>query len=115
MHEMSIAMSLIDTAAEQAKRYHARGVRAIHINVGPLSGVMEEALQSAYEMAREQSPLAAAALVVHRVPITAYCPQCETSCQVASVQKLCCPSCGTPTPEIRTGYELEVRGMEIIE
>lgn len=115
MHELSIAISLIETGSEQAARCHARRVNAIHINVGPLSGVVAEALRSAYEMAREDSALAEAELVIHRVPIVAFCPRCQMERQVESVQQLCCCECGCPTPEIRSGNELEVTAMEIIE
>ena len=67
MHELSIALSILDFAAEEAERRGGRVV-AVHLRLGPLSGVVKEALLSAYELAREGTPLAAAALVVEEVP-----------------------------------------------
>ena len=42
MHELSIALSLLDLVAEEAGR---RGVRvaAVHLRLGPLSGVVRDA------------------------------------------------------------------------
>ena len=50
MHELSIALSLLDQVAEEAERRGGVQVHAIHLRLGPLSGVVKEALLSAYEL-----------------------------------------------------------------
>ena len=45
MHELSIALALVEMAAEEAERHGARVV-AVHLRLGPLSGVVKEALLS---------------------------------------------------------------------
>jgi hydrogenase nickel incorporation protein HypA/HybF len=112
MHELSIALCILDFAAEEAERQRGR-VAAVHLKLGPLSGVVKGALVSAYELAREGTPLEGAGLIVEEVPIVAYCPSCEAERTLASVFRLCCPDCGTPTPEILRGRELEVVALEI--
>jgi hydrogenase nickel incorporation protein HypA/HybF len=112
MHELSIALSILDLAAEEAERRGGR-VAAVHLKLGPLSGVVEEALRSAYDLAREGTPLAGAELVVAGAPLTAWCPACAAERTLASPQALCCPACGAPTPEVLRGRELEVVALEI--
>ena len=112
MHELSIALSILDCAAEQAERHGGR-VAAVHLRLGPLSGVVREALVSAYDLAREGTRLARAELVVEEVPVAAYCPACAAERAPISVQELRCPACGSPTPEILRGRELEVVALEI--
>jgi hydrogenase nickel incorporation protein HypA/HybF len=112
MHELSIALSILDVAAEEAERRGGRVV-TIHLKLGPLSGVVGSALASAYELAREGTPLADAALVVEEVPIVAYCPACDAEHASATVLDLRCPACGAPTPEVVGGRELEVFALEI--
>ena len=112
MHELSIALSILDLAAEEAERRGGR-VCAVHLKLGPLAGVVKEALRSAYDLAREGTPLAGAELVVEEVPLVAYCRACAAERTPASVQELCCPACGAPTPEIVGGRELEVVALEI--
>jgi hydrogenase nickel incorporation protein HypA/HybF len=113
MHELSIAMSILDVVAEEAERQGGRVV-AIHLKLGPLSGVVRHALVSAFELAREGTPFEGAELIVQDVPVVAYCPTCASDQTLASVQELCCPACGVPTPEIVSGRELEVVALEIV-
>jgi hydrogenase nickel incorporation protein HypA/HybF len=111
MHELSIALSILDVAEEEAER---RGltVTGIHLKLGPLAGVSNDALLSAFELAREASPLATANLVIEEVPIRAVCPKCECERPVESIQMLRCVICGTPTGQIVSGRELEIVALE---
>jgi len=113
MHELSIAMSLLSMIEEQAEARGDVRVKAVHLKLGPLSGVVKKALQSAYEMACDGTALQECELIIEDVPITARCPKCDELRQINSMQEICCPVCGTPTPEIITGRELEVTGLEI--
>ena len=113
MHELSIALSILDLAAEEAERRGGAVVHGIHLRLGPLSGVVKEALLSAYEVAREGSLLAEAQLVIEETPLMARCPTCRTTKAVVSVQQLACAECGTPTPEVVSGRELEIVALEI--
>lgn len=115
MHELSIAMSIVEVAAAEAERHGAVQVTAVHLRWGPLSGVVKEALLSAFELAREGSPLERSGLVIEDVPILAYCPQCRSDCSVESIQQLCCRTCGTPTPHVVSGRELEITALEIAD
>jgi hydrogenase nickel incorporation protein HypA/HybF len=112
MHELSIAMSIIDMATEEAER-HGGGVCAIHLRLGPLSGVVKEALRSAYDLAREGTPLEGAELIIEDVALTVHCPTCAADREPASILELRCPVCGTPTAEVVRGRQLEVTALEI--
>ena len=112
MHELSIALSIVDLAAEEAERRAARIV-SIHLKLGPLAGVIKEALLSAYELAREGSPVADSRLLIEETAVLIYCPTCVARRPVASIQQMCCSQCGTPTREIVSGRELEVVALEV--
>jgi hydrogenase nickel incorporation protein HypA/HybF len=111
MHELSIALALIDAACEEADR---RGVRvlALHVQVGRLSGVVAEALLSAYELAREGTPLAQARLEIEETPVVMRCPGCGER-PVASLLQLCCAECGAPATELIRGRELDLTALEV--
>ena len=112
MHELSIAMSIVEMAEEEAQR-HGGQVSAIHLKLGALAGVVKEALLSSYEMACEDTPLAGSQLIIEEVPIVVFCSQCQARRGLTSAQWFCCPECGTPTSEIVQGKELEVFALEI--
>lgn len=113
MHELSIALNIMDLAAEEAERQGGGRVVAVHLRLGPLSGVVKEALASAYELACEAGAAQPSRLVIEEVPIIVHCPTCDDSRALPSAQSLCCPDCGTPTPEILSGRELEVVALEV--
>lgn len=112
MHELSIAMSIVEMAQEEAE---SRGVQveAVHLKLGALSGVVKEALLSCYEMACENTPLQGSRLLVEDVAVVIFCPNCRSQRPLSSVQLFCCPECGTPASEIVHGKELEVVALEV--
>src|SRR2546421_264202 len=59
MHELSIAVNIVDIASEEAKRLSARRVDVVHLKVGALSGVAREALLFAWQLASDDTAVAA--------------------------------------------------------
>src|SRR5258708_7212238 len=113
MHELSIALSILDLAAEEAQRHGGVRIRGIHLRLGPLAGVVREALLSAFDLARDAESFGDAALIIEDMPIVARCPTCAIDRPVVAVDHLCCIDCGTPTPDIVSGRELELVALEI--
>ena len=113
MHELSIALGIVDIAQDESGRRGGVPVVAVHVKLGPLSGVVKEALTSAYELAREGSSVADSQLVIEETPIVIHCPKCRLDATVPSVYELCCPRCGEATADIVCGRELEVTALEI--
>jgi hydrogenase nickel incorporation protein HypA/HybF len=111
MHELSIAMSIVEMAENESRERGAR-VEAIHLRLGPLAGVVKESLLSAYELACENTSLAGSCLLVEEVPIVVYCPRCEQR-RTLSEMRFQCPECQTPTPEVLQGRELEIFALEL--
>lgn len=112
MHELSIAMSIVEMAEEEAERQGGQ-VSAVHLKLGALSGVVKEALLSSYQMACEDTPLKGSRLIVEEVPIVVFCIPCRARRGLTSAQLFCCPECGTPSSDIVQGKELEVVALEI--
>ena len=114
MHELSIAMSIVEMAQEEGERRGAR-VNAVHLKLGALAGVVKAALLSSYEMACADTALEGSQLIVEEVPVVVYCPNCRAQRALGSIQFFSCAECGTPTSEIVQGKELEVVALEIQE
>jgi hydrogenase nickel incorporation protein HypA/HybF len=113
MHELSIAMSIVELAEEESERQGCARIVAVHLRLGLLSGVVKEALLSSYEMACEATALEGSRLVIEEVPVEIFCRTCEGRQPVHSIQWFCCPVCGTPTAEVVQGKELEVVALEV--
>jgi hydrogenase nickel incorporation protein HypA/HybF len=113
VHELSIAQSLIEMACEAASREGADRVEKLFLRIGRMSGVVIEALQFSFELAAEGTACAGAILEIEDVPITVRCPQCDTVQTLSDSYHFCCPQCGTPTPDIVGGRELELTSLQI--
>ena len=112
MHELSIAMSIVDMAQEEAERRNVQ-VDAVHLDLGALSGVVKEALLFSYGVACDGTLLEGSRLVVTDVPIEVFCPVCKVPRTLKSMQWFCCPECGAATPEILHGKELVITALEL--
>jgi hydrogenase nickel incorporation protein HypA/HybF len=115
MHELSIAMSIVEMAVEEAALRGNVKIQAVHLRLGPLSGVVKEALLSSYEMACETTPLEGSRLLIEEVPVEIFCPTCQTARPAQSIQWFSCVECGTATCDILHGKELEVFALELAE
>jgi len=114
MHELSIAMSIVELAEEEAQRRDVQ-LEAVHLKLGALSGVAKEALLSCYELACETTSLQGSRLIIEEVPVVIFCPSCRAERPLCSIQLFCCPECDTPCSELVHGKELEVVALEIKE
>ena len=114
MHELSIAMGIVDAATDEAKQ---RGVQvnAVHLRLGTLSGVVKDALLFSYEVACQDTPLEGSKLIIEEVPVAVFCPLCKEKRVLLSVQSFTCPECGTPSGQVLQGKELEIFALEVDE
>jgi hydrogenase nickel incorporation protein HypA/HybF len=113
MHELSTALSIIDVAAEESRSRGDAKVLAVYLRLGQLSGVEKDVLQSAFDVAREHTVASGAELRIEEVPVMVYCERCGSAQAVASPESICCSGCGTVSPRITQGRELEVVAMEL--
>jgi hydrogenase nickel incorporation protein HypA/HybF len=114
MHELSIALSIVDGALDELKRHGAARVNAVHMRLGRLAGVDKDALLFSYGLACEETALASSQLVIEDVDVRIFCPVCDKEQQVLSFPVLRCGTCGTITDRVVQGREMEITGMEVL-
>jgi hydrogenase nickel incorporation protein HypA/HybF len=113
MHELSIAISLVEMAEEEARRRGGVHVTAVHLKLGLLSGVVKEALRFSYRVSCEGTMLEGSELMIEEAPAVVYCENCEAERSLSSIQAFFCPVCNKPAPKVIRGQELELVAMEI--
>lgn len=109
MHEMSVALAVIDqveTAAAQHRDVTA--VRAVRLRVGELAGVVPDSLTFCFELACAGTLLEGAELVTEQVPGRARCTPCAHEWAVGMPPRLTCPECGGAEAELLAGRELQI-------
>lgn len=85
------------------------------MRVGPLSGVLKEALLFSFTAAAQGTPIEGARLEIEDVPVTVWCVACDAEQTLASVSRRRCPVCDESTPDILRGADLELVGLEVVE
>lgn len=113
MHELSIAISMIDQIIEESEIRGGLDVEIVHLKLGTFSGVDKDALLFAYEYACEGTPLQGSRLLIETIPLTIYCPVCQKNQSPPSAYQLCCPECQSPAQKIVAGREIEVASLEV--
>lgn len=113
MHELSLAMRIVEIACERARAAGARRINAVEVEVGALSGVMAEALAFCFEAAA-QGPAAGARLLIREVEGRAACRACGREFSTDSLLSPC-PGCGEYAAELLSGRELAVLSLIVDE
>ena len=110
MHEYSIVSALLARVETEARAHGAETVHRIRVQIGELSGVETELLESAYELARERTLCEKAELEI--VPIEARwaCSSCKIAIPRGAVLR--CPECDLPA-ELAAGDEILLERVEM--
>jgi hydrogenase nickel incorporation protein HypA/HybF len=109
MHELSLAEAVVAIAAD-----HARGRRVlkVELRVGHLRQVVPSALEFAFELVAQGTPVEGAELCLEHVPAAGRCRACGAETELHAFP-LACAACGGLDLELLRGEELLVDALEL--
>lgn len=112
MHELSLIQEAIRIAEAHAKAANANCINRIILRVGALTGAVPEALEFAFEVARQGTLAENASLEIETVDPCVSCLDCghQYNCEG---WELICPQCGSFNAKIIKGLELDVKTIEV--
>lgn len=113
MHELSVAVRLVELAEQKARQLEGARVEAVHLRLGALAGVAKEALLFAFDAASKGTRLAGARLVIEEVPVVVFCAGCRAERVPDEPLRFRCPVCGAPASDVLRGRELELTALEV--
>jgi hydrogenase nickel incorporation protein HypA/HybF len=113
VHEISVALSLIEGIQETASKQGIGKVNAVHVRVGALSGIVRDALLFSWDVATENTVAAGSRLCIEEIPLVVFCERCEGERTPRPGTGLLCPDCGTPAPHIVRGREMQLIALEV--
>ena len=114
MHEMSLAINIVELVSEKAQAAGAQKITVIELEVGRLSGLMVEALTFCFEAAARNTPAEGARLLIRELDGRGSCLACGHSFAVESLLAQC-PQCGGYAVETLQGKELRVVSLTVDE
>lgn len=117
MHEMSVAINLLELAEQEAKNRGCQRLVGVTVQYGQISGIMPEALKLAFKAATQGTLHANASLTLEMLPLRLRCPFCQTVFGGRQDADLFapCPGCGEDFGHIvEQGKELLLSRVEAI-
>ncbi|MBN3036130.1 MAG: hydrogenase maturation nickel metallochaperone HypA [Bacteroidales bacterium] len=112
MHELSIAVNIVEIAEEEARKHGAGSIHEVELEVGEFSGVVLEALEFALQEAVRETLLEKAEIHIRSIGAWAKCTECKSEFRPAEPLAPC-PYCGDPFPKLIRGRELRVSSMKV--
>ena len=112
MHELSIALSVLDIVRAAATDAGLSRVDSVRLRVGKATGVLPDALRFAFDCSKAGTPAETAVLDIEEVPIGGHCNACGSDFTSPEPYVLACPLCGGASFRVTTGDELAVLDLE---
>lgn len=112
MHELSIAMSIVEISTEEARKAGGEKVTQVEVEIGSMAGVESEALTFSWDAATSGTIVEGAPLVIHHKKALGKCRECQAEFEVDNFFSPC-PSCGAYGYEIIQGKELQIKAITL--
>jgi len=114
MHELSIAVALVEQIEAVVTRENAVRATKVAIVVGALSGVDAEALRSLFPLVSEGTRAEGAELRIDAVAARVRCCACSAETE-AKPHFVSCGACGSRDVELVAGRELNITSVEVFD
>ena len=112
MHELSIALSVLDIVRNAASESGLTSVTIVRLRVGRASGVQPDSLRFAFDCAKVGTPAEGAVLEIDEILVGGHCDVCDGDFTNPEPYVHACPLCGGTSFRVTTGDELHVLDLE---
>lgn len=115
MHEMGIALQIIDIAtASIPEDMKDAKIEKVNLKIGKLAAVVPESLKFCFNVAVKDTLLEGAGLFIEEMPVIARCQDCDTEWTIDG-PAFSCENCKGGNLDIISGRELDIESIEIAE
>ena len=112
MHEMTLAVGIIDLAVRTAEQNNAKKINSITVEAGALAGIIQDALEFCFTEAARNTIAENAVLKYVSIPAQAICGACGF--HFPSQERVAkCPKCDAFVFELSGGTELRVKDINV--
>lgn len=108
MHELSIAISVVEIVEEEAAKENCSTVSEVELDIGAQSGVIIEALEFALAEAVKAGIMEGSKIIINNIPAICRCAACGHEFEPDDIFTPC-PECGHPFSDAIQGKEMKIK------
>ncbi|WP_374681690.1 hydrogenase maturation nickel metallochaperone HypA [Accumulibacter sp.] len=112
MHEMSLAMGVLQLVEDAAREQHFQRVKTVFLEIGELAAVEPEAMRFCFDAVMSGTLADGALLKVIEVAGEGLCFNCNQTVRLAARYDPC-PACGGFPVQATGGTEMRVKELEV--
>lgn len=112
MHELSIAMSIVEICTDELEKSGASSLTGVELEIGSLAGIQTEALEFSWDVATKDSVADGAVLSIDNVPAEARCLHCNKEFGIENFHDPC-PYCNNFGLDVLKGKELRIKALTV--
>jgi hydrogenase nickel incorporation protein HypA/HybF len=114
MHEVSLAISLLQSAEEVCRTHGYKSIKLIKVRLGRASGVHADSLFFALETLKKGTLAEKADFILDLIPLGGSCQNCGRNFETEEKYIFYCPSCNSSSISICQGKELQITEIEVV-
>ncbi len=112
MHELPFVQNLLRIALEHAEKAGAKRIVALHLVIGQMSTIVDDAVQFYWDILARGTIAEGAQLHFRRLPAVFRCQACEHTYSLDG-EHLACPQCGSTRVQLIQGDEFRLESMDV--
>jgi hydrogenase nickel incorporation protein HypA/HybF len=123
MHEFAFAQKIYSIAEDTAKKYNAKRITMVFLEIGELTLIIPELLKQSFKIATSGTIAEGAELKIKILPGKIRCRECGKASEITitkeakltGLQLFQCPACKSKNTEIVDGKKANVKNIKIQE
>jgi hydrogenase nickel incorporation protein HypA/HybF len=113
MHELSVAVDMVQQIEEALYDEDARRVIRVNIIMGALSGIVPSAFELVFPLAADGTRVQGAELAIEEVRVCLFCRDCSEY-SMPGIPVMVCPTCGSYNVEVSDGRDFQIESVEVV-
>jgi hydrogenase nickel incorporation protein HypA/HybF len=114
VHEVSIALGMVDELTRIARENNAKKITLINLRIGKMSGIVTDSLKFAFDAIKLEHPLLLSAeIMINEVPLIYKCNDCNKSFETEDIYFPSCSNCESYNLELISGEEQHIENVEL--
>jgi hydrogenase nickel incorporation protein HypA/HybF len=112
MHELSVVASLFEILEEKVREQKGKRITLVKLQIGALSGIVPELLETAFDIYKKDTIAAEAELKISLVPLKVRCEDCQ-KVMIKDDFVFICDNCNSTNIKTLEGTEMILEKMDI--